>query len=196
VDNNVALSFEWIPTHENAIADKASRSNPIITGPHSLALEPSDKMLHPDIFKAVAAWAGFQPTIDLFATPENRQTTRFFARQPHTVAGFLGADCMAQGPLLKQLQASGSPEWLWVHPPWSLISATWSFLRACKSVGIMIIPGHVQMSWFYRITHEATRLTRIAHTGQQRVYMAHGLSKHHRATTATTDIYALHFDFS
>jgi hypothetical protein len=194
LQNNVAIKFIWIPSKENAVADLASRTNAVITA--DSPSEPADNMLHPSLFAAAQNWAGIACTIDAMGSLTNRQTTRFIDRRPHDSPDNISTDCFASRTIISGTDpASGQQEQLWVHPPWPIISATWAFLRACKARGIFIIPHFPTHPWYHRILHEAVRVTRLAHKGDQNVYITSSVPRLLLAP-ATVDIYAVVFDFS
>ena len=196
IHNNVVLTFEWIPTAENAVADEASRSNAVITD--DSPSDPADVQLHPSIFARAHEWAGFNCTLDALASPTNRQTRLFIDRRPHEHPDCVATDVFASAATLRGTNsATDEQQRLWVHAPWPIISALWSFLRASKTRGIFIAPHFPQEAWFNRVTHEACRMTRIVCDKDEHVYNvpARG-GKPDTVAPATVDLYALVFDFT
>lgn len=194
IDNNVALTFEWVPSHMNPVADKKSRTNPIVD---ETVISPADVMLHPDIFAATQTWAGFLCDIDAMASPLNRQTTKFIGREPYETIDCIAVDLFAAQILVSTAQlATGLPPLLWVHPPWPIISALWAFLRANNARGIFIVPHFPDEPWFNRVMSQSKRVTRIASKGDNDTYRsprADGVLV--ECSPATVDLYALVFEF-
>ena len=195
IDNNVAITFEWVPSHMNPVADRMSRTNPVMTA--DAAPSPADAMLHPDICRATQEWAEFTCDIDAMASPANRQTRVFISRQPYDTEDCIATDLFAAGTLVRSAYPpTGNPPLLWVHPPWPIISALWAFLRANGARGIFIIPHFPDQPWFDRIMHQAKRVTRIACKGDNNTYLSTRTDGAHvDSAQATVDLYALTFEF-
>ena len=194
VDNNVVLEWEWIPSHLNP-ADAPSRDNDPITD--LTPPDPADVMLRRQIFEEVQAWAGLTCTLDCLATPQNTQTPQFISRRPSNDPGCVGVDVFTcRKTLRSNTDTTGEQHVLWVHPPWAIISALWSFLEASETRGIFVIPHTASAGWFARMLHQAVKATRIATKGEENTYLSHGRGVHpDRWEAAKVDLYAVVFDF-
>ena len=111
----------------------------------------------------------------------------------------MGTDIFAMRKLLvgSSSLTTGQQHQVWIHPPWSIISALWSLLESSKAKGIFILPHCPTTSWFPRILHGAAKATRIVLRGEPEVYLSHGNGTRADAwQAARVDLYAVVFDFT
>ena len=123
---DIWISAAHIPGVLNVEADSASRQ-------FNDALE---WMLKPSIFKFVTNVFGM-PTIDLFASRNNRQIDKYVSWKPEPDAFAIDAFSLNW--------AKGFP---YIFPPFSVLGMTISKIRREKVSSILIIPNWPTQTWF------------------------------------------------
>ena len=134
--NDIWLQPQYIRSAANAWADRLSRE-----------LDSDDWQLNPHMFDLLASRWGL-PTVDRFATSDNRQVDRFFARWH--CPGALGVDS------LQQSNSAWRAEHNWCNPPWSLLPALMQKLLHSGAAATVIAPYWPEQPWWPLLEGMAT----------------------------------------
>ena len=111
----------------NVIADEESRRS---------VIHLADFQLHPDIFKTISSiWGPF--TIDLFATYQNRQISRFASFLPQPKATWVDA--------MKHIWTKEFP---YIFPPFSMITRILQKIDNEKATAVLVAPIWQAQPWF------------------------------------------------
>ena len=137
-NNDIWLQPRYIRSAANVWADRLSRE-----------LDTDDWLLHPSLFKMLAARWG-RPTMDCFASADNRQVERFYARWRCPSAW--GVDS------LQQPDAAWRQEYNWCNPPWSLLMQVACKLRHSGAAAIVIAPFWPEQPWWPLLEGLATEV--------------------------------------
>ena len=121
----VVLRVEWIPREQNTLADQLSK------------IRDNDWMLHPRLFERICSITKVEPTLDCFATAQNRLVPRFISR--FREEGCVDADFFRQ---------SLKGEVIWANPPFNLMGSVLRHLRAHPTKGILVVPVWVTQPWW------------------------------------------------
>jgi hypothetical protein len=142
ITRNLTVSASWIASEDNVRPDWLSR----------LKQDRMDYKLNPKIFKKVCQTFQVTPTIDLFATRENRQCKRFVSRQPALGAFWVNALTLPLQLLSKEV--------FWANPPWKIIPAVVKMIRELMTFktstkhsqldpsGVLLTPSWAGANWY------------------------------------------------
>ena len=123
--HGITLRPEYIRSHLNVLADRLSRLR-----------DQDDWKLNPELFQvACATWK--TPTIDRFATANNRQTRRYNSR-------FWGPDCEARDSFTQRWKGEEN----WINPPWGLIPRVLAKIRAEGAAATLALPYWTSQHWW------------------------------------------------
>ncbi len=137
--HDIRLAPTWIATAQNRLADAASR----------LAF-PCDYVVSDAVWRQACSLWG-TPTVDAFASPATAKSAHFWSRA--LCAGSAGVDAFAQ-------QWRG--EFVWAHPPPSLLPQLAHLLRDTPSAAaIVCTPCWTATSWFAELESLATQLLHL-----------------------------------
>lgn len=107
-----------------------------------------DARLHERLFGAICRRAQRPFTVDIMASPDNRQTHRFIALEAHPkIPGFVGANCMALD-LARLSPIAAVPEYIYACPPWTMVPAVISHLAQCNVAGAIVAPLQPGTAWY------------------------------------------------
>ena len=136
-NHHLLLTVTWIPTENNIVADRLSRKR----------YDHNDYQLNPKLFKALCRKWKFQPTIDLFATRENRLVKRFVSRFGSPLATY--TDTLSLSP--QQMKG----ERAWANPPWALIPRVISWLKETQTSALLLVPFWTNSVWWNSLLKSA-----------------------------------------
>jgi hypothetical protein len=97
----------------------------------------SDWKLNPVLFRSAVRRWGQMPTIDRFATPSNRQVSRFNSR-------FHSPGCEAVDAFTQQWKG----ELNWLNPPWDELSRVLQTLRESGAAAYLVVPEWPSQPWW------------------------------------------------
>jgi len=117
-ENRIQITVQHVPGLLNTRADSLSR----------VKKDSTDWKLHPDLYLRVAAIWG-TPSVDLFATRTNRQTTRFFSYRPDPEAAGLDAF----------LQSWSQEKLPYANPPFSVMGKVLEKVSAEKLHRLILV---------------------------------------------------------
>ena len=198
--NNVVLTVHWLSSKRNAGADFESRSvgtdrtithyRPIVPiAPLPSADEPLDLMLHPEICQRAQQWALLSCTIDICASHDNKQCTRFIGFDHSDDPNQVSVDC---------LSAHFSDEIVWANPPFAILPYVIKHLQAVGARGLLVFPGHHSAPWFRSLLRSTTRITKAASKGDKNIFWLSqgGQDKpRHSPKPCPFDVFIALFDF-
>ena len=123
--HGITLRPQYIRSHLNVMADRLSRTK-----------DQDDWKLNPEVFQALKERWG-TPTVDRFATANNRQCERYNSRtrDPQSEA----RDAFAQ---------KWKGELNWINPPWGLIGRVLRQIRMEGAGAILIVPFWKSQYWW------------------------------------------------
>jgi hypothetical protein len=161
-------------------------------------LPPPPTFVTPDIslnaalFARVQAWAGRAFSIDLCASPIDRQVTRFVGRYNWQHPDQVATNVLAHAP------APG--EFCFVAPPWRLIAPVFRHLRDCGAVGVALVPyTPTAVWWSAAFAHVGFRddshVVEVARAGTPGVYETRAVHPPTPTGTLRADLLAVKFDF-
>jgi hypothetical protein len=128
-ETQLSLSFGHIAGIDNTDADEQSRRKPT----------HADWKLHPSLFKQILQHFGARPTVDLFASAQNRQLKTFFSY--HFDHRSAGVDAFQQQWNLHRT--------LYAYPPPSLLGRVLQRYReTCCDPLVLIFPVWMAQTWF------------------------------------------------
>lgn len=188
LERKIIVRVHRIATEDNGPADALSRFD--------FGREPvydrNDHHLNPELFKRLQSWFGQRFTIDACAGPGNKQVHRFISRLPVDAEG-----CVAVNLFSYRFAGSpyGAPEFVYINPPWPLISAAWAHLRACRAAGVMVLPDQPHQQWYGGIRAEAKSWRILAKKGARNVFFQP--SRQYRSSVGPVpwSVVAAEFDF-
>ena len=131
---DIRIVVKHIPGVDNTLADSLSRLS-----------QAGDYALRPEIYSSAVASLHVTPTVDCFATNQNRKCDRFFA-PAHDQWG-LGA--AAIDGLLQPWSSETLP---YLHPPISLIPKVLLKIRQERISAVMVVPFWPTHSWWSSLT--------------------------------------------
>ena len=124
-ERSIQLWIEWIPRKNNVLADAMSKF-----------YDSDDWMLNSKYFRILDKLWG-PHTFDRFASANNKQCAKFNSR--FWCPGSAGVNALAY-------------DWLgennWVNPPFALIGKVLLHMKACKTVGTVIVPWWPKREWW------------------------------------------------
>jgi hypothetical protein len=189
LSSNVVVRILRISTTDNKVADGLSRVD--YSGAESY--DRNDHMLSKSLFTRLESWFQRHFTIDACAGARNKQVARFISRLPVAVEGCVAVNVFSYHfPHL----ADGTSEFIYVNPPWPIISGLWSHLRQCKSAGVMILPNKPTAVWFGDVMASAVWVRRLAKAGDKGVFLQPSTGYTSSVGPVPWDVLAAHFDFS
>ena len=97
----------------------------------------SDWKLNPVLFRSAVRRWGQMPTVDRFATPSNRQLSRFNSR-------FHSPGCEAVDAFTQQWNG----ELNWLNPPWDELSRVLQTLRESGAAAYLVVPEWPSQPWW------------------------------------------------
>jgi hypothetical protein len=185
IQNNVALSVEYVPTLQNCVSDLGSRT----AGRYKE--DSADVMLEKPVTSRLQRWAELVCTVDVCSTLWNRQTEAFVARDASGHPSQVATGCMSFHP----------PEGAvcWVFPPWSILSPLWGHLEAVGARGILLAPGWAKDQVFWRIREHAAvlRLCVAVRAGEEAFTKpCNSYGGRSEPFSLPYDVWAVLFDFS
>jgi hypothetical protein len=123
--HGITLRPEYIRSHLNILADRLSRVK-----------DQNDWKLNPVLFEdAAARWK--RPTIDRFASENNRQCRRYNAR-------YLGPTCEARDAFSQVWKGEQN----WLNPPWGLIGKVLQKVRREGCAATLALPFWTSQYWW------------------------------------------------
>jgi hypothetical protein len=142
--NRIILDVEWISTHDNVIPDRLSRVH----------RSRNDYKLHPRIFKQACKRFKIKPTVDLFATRENKQKTAKFCSR-------FGSPGAWKTNTLTLTQQDMKGQTGWANPPWPIISSTISWIVDAKIPCLLLVPYWRSSPWWTSLKQHANRVVKL-----------------------------------
>lgn len=164
LDLNLVVNVYRVTSKDNLLADGLSRFLAVRYADSHLStdgVEHGDHMLTKELFEAASEWAAGDFTLDVCANPKNAQLARYISRDP--------ADASAPGCVAVNVLAYPFPdpdtEFLYVNPPWVLISALWRHLRLCHTSGVLVFPDMPESPWFGAVLSDCADVGTLAEKG-------------------------------
>ena len=140
-EHRITLDVEWISTHENTIPDKLSRQK----------RDRNDYKLNPTVWKQICKRFKWRPTVDLFATSENRQKTpKFCSRFGSPGAWKTNTLALTAEDMKKEIG--------WANPPWPIIGSTISWINNTQTPCLLCTPWWVNSPWWGELKRSAYRV--------------------------------------
>lgn len=163
LDAGLVFRVFRVTSADNQVADHLSRFVPVLYADSHLdeaGIDRSDHMLRPEYFDEVQEWAQETFTLDVCASPDNRQTQRYVARQ------YIPSDpdCVA-GNVLAYHFPFAAREFLFVNPPWVIMGPVWRHLRLSRTCGVVIFPERPDEPWFPWLIEDCLEVAFLADTG-------------------------------
>lgn len=165
LDLNLVVQVYRVTTKDNLLADGLSRFLAVRYTDSHLSVdgvEHGDHMLSKELFAAASDWAVGDFTLDVCANPRNKQVPRFISRDPADISV---PGCVAVNVLAYPFPDPDS-EFLYVNPPWILISALWRHLRLCHTSGALIFPDTPAAPWFGIVIQDCVEVGVLAEAGE------------------------------
>ena len=156
IKRNLWISAAYIPGKSNITADKASRK-------FNDAIEWK---LDTNVFNNITQKLG-RPTIDLFASKDNRQLKRYMAWKPDPDATAIDA-----------MTSDWGDEFSYIFPPFSLIGAVTEKIQREKARCIVIVPEWPTQYWYPILQRLANKQIKLP-MNQNTLTLAHDHNKIH-----------------
>lgn len=189
LDTNVVVRVLRISTTDNKIADALSR----VEYPQEEKYDRNDHMLSPAHFAKLTSWCERSFTIDACASTGNKRVHRFISRLPVSGEGCVAVNVFSY---TFPLRADKSEEFVYVNPPWPIISGLWAHLRQCKATGVMVFPKTPSAVWFGDVLSSASWVRTLAKAGDKNVFLQPSRDYKSSVGPVPWDVLAARFDFS
>ena len=163
---NLVLQVFRVTTKDNTVADELSRYVPVRYSDDHLGpggREHGDHMLLPHFYRSLLQWAQERFTMDVCANARNRQVWRFISRtlEDSKAPGFVAAN------VLTYAFRDARDEFLYVNPPWAMLSPLWRHLRLCRTRGVLLFPSDPNIPCFGSIMADSLRVGCLASAGDE-----------------------------
>lgn len=189
LDTNVVVRIFRISTSDNVTADGLSR----VEYPTTEKVDRNDHMLSKQHFAKLQTWCDRGFTIDACAGSGNKQVGRFISRLPVQEAGCVAVNVFSY---TFPTRADGSEEFIYVNPPWPIISGLWAHLRQCKATGVMVFPNQPTAAWYGDVISSAVWVRTLARKGERDVFLQPSRNYKSSVGPVPWDVLAALFDFS
>ena len=140
--NAVTLHLSYIPSKQNAEADRLSR-----------CLDTSDWKLNPKYLRRLERWHGTPHTVDRFASTTNTQLPRFNALHHCPQVEAVDSLSLSDDEWRKEVN--------WINPPWKLLLAVIRKIKSSGAAATVIAPYLPHTLYFALLREMCIRVTRI-----------------------------------